>query len=114
MPPVPTKVEPLEALRSRYPAALARVYEHEDTVRGGERPGEFAANCFDFGDGLRLIVSRERTLWGRVMLHVSASFTADSTIANDWRRQRRAGARLPAVRDQWAATVPVRWRELSG
>jgi len=111
--PVPTAPEPLDALRARYPRALEYVY-HADKVRaGGIGPGEVAANVFDFEDGLRLIVSRERLPDGRLVLHVRASFPARCRMADEfW----RLALTMPKKRvlELWAADLPRRFRELSG
>ena len=58
-------------LQARYPQALEFRYDSFAIVNGAIRPGECAANVFDFEDGLRLIVNRE-LLDGCVhVLHVS-------------------------------------------
>jgi hypothetical protein len=59
-------------LAKRYPAAVERVYDlHE--MWDKRRPGLNRQHVFDFEDGLRLIVSRERHDSDEVMLHWSAS-----------------------------------------
>lgn len=68
---------------------------------------------FDFEDGLRLIVSRERLPGGAVRLHVSASFRPDSRVAYYVTRQvDRDGPGVAARR--WAAGIPERFRQLAG
>ncbi len=70
---VPYNPAPLEELRRRYDAAVADVYDHADVgTFGANRPSEKPQHVFDFEDGLRLIISRERSspLEG---IHISAS-----------------------------------------
>jgi hypothetical protein len=113
-PPVPNTPEPPEALRKRYPAALEHVYDQAAIVeRGGIRPGEVAAQVFDHADGLRLIISRERTPSGHVVLHVSASMWSGSRVFEEYLLLR---AFLPPKRilAMFAKSIPERFRELSG
>lgn len=104
--------EPLEILRARYPRALEFVYCPEACASGAIRPGEVAANVFDFEDGLRLIISRDR-MEGRVVLHFSASVEVGTPLADELLRQIQ-GEPWHAVLSRWEATVPARFRDLSG
>lgn len=114
MPPVPYTTETLAQLQARYPKALEHVYDQVAIEeRGTIRPGECPANVFDFEDGLRLIVSREREREGRIVLHVSASFRTECKIAHEMRRQLKRTPRYEIV-DRWAKTIPARFAELSG
>lgn len=74
-PRVPLNPEPIDALRRRFPAAIAEVIAHED-IFSGRRPAPSGepAHVFDTEDGLRLIVSMERLQDGCVGTHISASF----------------------------------------
>lgn len=114
MPPVPTSPEPLDALRARYPRALEHLY---DVIairdRGAIRPGEVAANVFDFEDGLRLIVSRERMQDGEVTLHVSASFPERCRLADEFRLLGVATPKQKILR-MFLDSIPGRFAELSG
>ena len=84
---VPFAAEPVTSLRARYAASLNHVYDVA-YIRdhNGIRPGEVAANIFDFEDGLRLIVSRDACPDGRQVLHYSASFMAECRVADEMRR----------------------------
>jgi hypothetical protein len=60
---LPFDPRPLEALRARYPAAVARVYNLDDMQNGGPSPAQdgLEGHCFDFEDGVRMMAYRERT-----------------------------------------------------
>lgn len=86
----------LEELRARYPAALEYLYIVDPLVRDPEaiiRPGECRANVFDFADGTRLIVSRER-FRNQIVLHVSASAAPSSPIYAEIRDGRLSRAQF--------------------
>lgn len=60
--------------QQRYPAALRTVFDTEAIqYSGAKRPGECCENVFDFADGLRLIISRDKMPDGEILVHVSAS-----------------------------------------
>lgn len=67
--------ESLDAMRDRWDAALAPVWDVRAMMEGQDRPGLNREHVFDFEDGNRFIVSRDRQLNGDVMLHVSVSFS---------------------------------------
>jgi len=80
-PALPFVPEPLSKLRSRYQAALIKVFD----CRCGTpypRPGQLRGHVFDFEDGMRLVISRERMSETEQRLHVSASFAPGTEIAN--------------------------------
>jgi hypothetical protein len=87
MPLVPFKAEPLKDLQARYPQALDFVYD-SDAMRDSNaiRPGEVAAQLFDFEDGLRLLISLERRPQGTV-LHLSSSFETESELYGFFRKE---------------------------
>lgn len=59
-PTLPFRPEPLDALRSRWPAAMKHIFPADLVVTGKHvRPGQRRTWVFDFDDGYRLIVSRE-------------------------------------------------------
>lgn len=61
--------------RARYKAALRDWYSAEKCAAGQqERPGNKAKHVFDFEDGIRLIISRDRNN-GKEYIHVSGSGT---------------------------------------
>lgn len=85
---LPAAPESMEVAKARYPEAIREVYDFTDdpnAVMGD--PGSKRKHIFDFEDGLRLIVTRERMPAlhrGRVcvvmLVHVSASLNPDSTL----------------------------------
>ena len=79
--------------------------------RGEIRPGEVADNVFDFENGLRLIVSRERMECGLVVLHVSASMAPKCPLADSLRG--KAKGRKQAMRLFRVAAAEA-FAELSG
>jgi hypothetical protein len=112
--PVPTNPEPLPALRARYARALEHVYDVAGIRdRGLIRPGEVPANVFDFDDGLRLIISREKLLDGEVTLHVSASFPSECRIADEFRLLLPYQDRKRLLA-KWRDSIPDRFAGLAG
>lgn len=110
---VDIKPEPLEALRPRYPAAIATPYDLRkiDDLLVAGRPGTKQHHVFDFEEGIRLIVSREIMPDGRDSIHVSGSIHQGSEAGARMEAQCRAtGTPAPAF-DQviWKAFC-----ELSG
>lgn len=74
-PRVPWRPEPFDALRRRYPLAVAKVIPQLDVLAGAApAPSGDPLHVFDTEIGLRLIVSLERLPGGRVGTHISASF----------------------------------------
>jgi len=72
--------EPDFALKSRYKDALEPVYDQKKIADGDvATPGSYRKHVFDFLDGCRLIVSREKAPCGKVILHASASFRKEFT-----------------------------------
>lgn len=73
----------VEQHQARLPEALKRLWDvvAMDAEGGADRPGLCPANVFDFPDGLRLIVGRERQAEpnGEVV-HVSASVFKGSSL----------------------------------
>lgn len=78
----PPNVQDVAEMRARYPAALEDVFDQESIALGVQcQPGEIPACTFDFGDGLRLIVSRDSMIGMGTWLHVSASFAPHSLVS---------------------------------
>jgi hypothetical protein len=104
---LPYEPEPLEALRARYAAALEPLYDQlsvaseRQPVPSGLRP-----HVLDGEDGLRLMVSREQTPDGRIVIHLSASIHPASALY--WNV--RAGIVSP---QDFLDSVVARWRVLS-
>jgi hypothetical protein len=66
-------------LKQRYKDAVEPVYSL-DEMEGPNRPSLRRQHVFDFQDGLRLIITRERYPEGQVVLHWSASIDKDIFI----------------------------------
>lgn len=68
---MPFQPEPIDALKARFPAALITVYEVEACESGRQQPpGLQRPHVFDFSDGVRMIVSREKH-HQTVLIHAS-------------------------------------------
>ena len=83
MPTIPFEPEPAEVLKKRVGAALETVVD-SIAAASGEclRPGQQRKHVFDFEDGLRVIVSKEKIDHG-VVLHTSCSaFSHGSILRN--------------------------------
>jgi hypothetical protein len=104
-PSVPLRAEPLDVLQARYPAAVADLIDVAAVVRGARTaPSKDPAHVFDTIEGLRLIVSREQMPDGRVGLHLSASFHADTFLADERAREAlSAGQIVPLIVRAWQA-----------
>ena len=71
---VPFQPKTLLEHQQRYAAALEEPHDEESMRLGvAPLPGECARNVFDFADGLRLTVSRIRTVQGGLRLFLAAS-----------------------------------------
>ena len=74
------KPEPLSDMQGRYARAVSEIYDAR-MARGEQlRPGNQRRHVFDFADGLRLIVSRDRLEEGRVGIHVSGSVMPQTNL----------------------------------
>lgn len=72
---LPFQPEPIEKLAVRYQKAMEKVYDADKITQGQiDRPGLHRENVFDFEDGIRLIISKDRTS-GRLYIHISGSST---------------------------------------
>lgn len=103
---LPFKPESMEALRSRYHAALVPVFDCRKGVPR-PRPGELRGHVFDCADGLRLIVSRDRESDAELFLHLSASLTPGLPLYDKL-------ARGGVSKRQFIKLVLARFREVSG
>lgn len=109
---LPFVAEPLSMLRSRYPAALETLHDHESISPGvAAEPSKFRACVFDCPDGMRLIVSRECFMDGKKELHVSASFEVGSAIDKSLDRYRQRRKKMLRAFRRMAER---RFHELSG
>lgn len=74
--------EPDAMLKMRFIGALTPVYDADEILKGSARPGTQRKHVFDFCDGMRMIVSRER-VGDDIFLHVSVSFTGDEKVGQE-------------------------------
>jgi hypothetical protein len=70
------------------------------------RPGTQRRHVFDFADGVRLIVSRDRMVNGREDICVSGSMVPNSAA------QRKVGSE--DVETRWCDLVTEKWHALAG
>ena len=78
---LPFTPEPLAALQARYGAAVATLVDTTRVVQGlVPAPSGDRRHVFDWPDGLRLMVSRERMPDGRCGVHISASLDWGSDL----------------------------------
>lgn len=79
---IPFNPRTVEEHRNRYPHALAEDVDPSDIRVGAQSPpAQRAACCFDFHDGMRLVISKERL--PALGLHLSASIEDDSALNRD-------------------------------
>lgn len=70
---LPFDAEPLHVLQAKYPKAVKKVWDTSEIEKNPEdRPGKHRDHIFDFFDGFRLIVSREKVGMSTI-LHFSGS-----------------------------------------
>jgi len=73
MQPLPINPQPIEVLKQRFSDAVKNSYDVLKVAENSEsRPGQKPEHIFDFQDGIRLIISRDRYKEKEV-LHFSAS-----------------------------------------
>ena len=95
-------------MQARYPGAIAEVSDHARIAAGAqERPGNQRRHVFDFPDGLRAIVSRDRLTDGREGTFISGSFIPNSRIY-----ERLAVA--PDPPNELCRVIQARWQQLAG
>jgi len=83
---LPFAPESLARLRSRYRAALIKVF---DCRRGVPypQPSQLRGHVFDFEDGMRMVISRERVSETEQWLHMSTSFVPGTKNGNLLKRR---------------------------
>jgi hypothetical protein len=75
---IPYNPQTVEELSKRFLQAIEKLYNQLNIAEGIEpRPGKFPEHVFDFGDGIRLIISREEIATGDQVLHISGSANKD-------------------------------------
>jgi len=71
--PLPINIEPFETLRRRFSEAVKNSYDTlKIAANPKDRPGQKPEHVFDFDDGIRLIISRDR-FNEKEVLHFSGS-----------------------------------------
>lgn len=102
--PLPHEPETIEQAKARYPLAVRRSYTFAEAA--AEQFGRQRKHVFDFEDGMRLIISREK-FWLNGSIHVSASrLCANIPLITLFVE--------PALRDALLLNVRSRFREISG
>jgi hypothetical protein len=105
---LPFEPEPIASMRARYAAARKTLYVQEDVAAGlVAPPSGFRAHVFDFEDGLRLIISRDRDPTGLVVIHLSASVVDDTPMY-----QHVCNGRIGM--SEFFERVKIEWQTLSG
>lgn len=105
---LPFQPEPIASMRARYPAARKTLYVQEDVAAGRQvAPSGLRQHVFDFEDGLRLIISRDRDPTGLVVMHLSAS-------AQDGSHMHGAICRGEVGMPEFFDRVKLEWQTLSG
>lgn len=70
---MPFTPEPVEQMIERFQKALEREFNADKISNGDpDRPGVHRENVFDYEDGIRLIISKDRAR-GNLFIHISAS-----------------------------------------
>jgi hypothetical protein len=108
----PEKIEPFERLIRRYPDALVTVWDHKDidTHHGG---GFDLTRCnvFDTPAGIRLLISRERDVAGKLWVHASASIL-NAPAGKELADMLRMGGQDPAA--VFCRKALETWTKLAG
>lgn len=76
---LPFEPQQFEEVKARFPVALMSTYDCRSGIPS-PTPGELRAHVFDFTDGLRLIVSRDKEDGDAPYIHVSASAIEGTTL----------------------------------
>lgn len=113
--------EDVEAINLRMPAALERLWDQEAVRKdveanglGAERPGADRKYIFDYPDGMRLIVSREKTKTMESAVHISATLH-HGLLVRLWVAGKLSGKQLQEmVRTRIRTAIGVREIELVG
>lgn len=114
----PFNPQPIEQLRERFPIALRTIYDWESGFRltaagpgivnpEAYKEGPPSENVFDFGDGLRLIVTLDRE-GTDVFLHISAGAQPGSAVMKKFMFSGRGGQAV------FKDLVTRRFKEVSG
>jgi hypothetical protein len=119
---LPYEPEPLERIQARFPKALEPIYDMRLVAKGWQPcPGALRPHVFDFDDGLRLIVIRERFPRRRgdhvaaaVHLHVSASFEPGLSLERDFKQRLRRDSAHRVVSRWFVPLVERRFAQFSG
>jgi hypothetical protein len=105
---LPFEPEPIASMRARYALARKPLYDQQAVANGlVPAPSGFRQHVFDFEDGLRLIISRDRDPNGLVGVHLSAS-------AQDGSHMHGAICRGEVGMPEFFDRVKLEWQTLSG
>lgn len=99
--------KPMAEQQSRYLDALVKVYDQSE-AHTLQLVREQPVHVFDFEDGLRLVVTRERAMASMVVVHVTAELVSPGAAVAVVLAQ-STGARGQALLD----LAEQRWEELS-
>ena len=87
----------------RYPLALAKVWDVESIEMGTEQSPALDPSCrFDFHDGMRMIISRNRMPDGEIVIYVSASAQMGSKLNKSVSSPSRMLGFIEIVKDRFA------------
>lgn len=116
---MPFEPEKLEALRARFPKALLRLWYVDHAPLPGEpAPYNTREHVFDFEDGLRLIISKDRDAGGEPRhdivghIHVSAS-VIPGTMMLEWCKREYMKHAHVFFTETWPHKVKERFDELA-
>ena len=105
---VPWTPQTVDALQARYAAALVELYDHRAiAARRQRRPGIHPHQVFDFSDGLRLIISRDRQRDQRTGIFVSGSIVPQTALEERLKAlgTNAATALCAIVSERWQAVA---------
>jgi hypothetical protein len=106
---VPWTPEAVDALRARYPDAVIDVYDHNAIATGRQGlPGNQPKHVFDFPDGLRLIISRDRQADHRSGIVISGSVVPQTPV------EERLQSLGPDMATALCDLICERWQSLAG
>lgn len=85
---VPVNAQSLDRLKKRFKLAIAPTYDAKLIESGRQRaPSGLFQHVFDFKNGLRMIISRDKHLIGpEPVIHFSASISPDTPLEKDLSR----------------------------
>lgn len=104
--------ETIEQLKSRFLKALETSWSVKRAIKDSDNtPGKKREHVFDFEDGIRIIISRDR-FEGIQVIHFSASFGNVESFMKTYPRQK--GITLQEDKDRIVELMKKRFIEISG